>query len=73
MLVRLYCSERVRLSRGRYEQLLGNFQQHSQALIVGRGLAPALSLCWEDDLPFPLVIRALGFCWARADGDVIVL
>lgn len=59
--------------RDRYERLLGNFQQHSQALIVGRGLAPALPLCCEDDLPFPLDIRALGFCRARADSDVIVL
>lgn len=51
------------LSGGRDELLLGSFQQHSWALIVGRGLAPALSPCREDDLPFPSVIWALGQSW----------
>ncbi|KAL0600139.1 Serine/threonine-protein kinase Nek4 [Plecturocebus cupreus] len=36
------------------------------------GLQPALSTCHEDDLPFPLVIQALGFSWAETDSDVII-
>lgn len=50
----------------------GQFLATLPGLIFDGGLQPALSTCHEDDLPFPLVIRALGFSWAGADSDVII-